>query len=59
MEIYLINYRLNDNVFREGVTVNPGTEGGGMLTKIENNCLIMVLIIKYTIVFMLGLFCCE
>ncbi|ODT69832.1 MAG: acyl-[acyl-carrier-protein]--UDP-N-acetylglucosamine O-acyltransferase [Pelagibacterium sp. SCN 63-23] len=26
---------------RESVTINPGTEGGGMLTKIGNNCLIM------------------
>ena len=32
----------NNNVFREGVTVNPGTKGGGMLTKIENNCLFMI-----------------
>tara|TARA_X000000368_G_C22989900_1_gene693874 strand:- start:588 stop:1373 length:786 start_codon:yes stop_codon:yes gene_type:complete len=30
------------NIFREHVTVNPGTESGGMITKIENNCLIMV-----------------
>lgn len=30
------------NSFREHVTVNPGTEGGGMLTKIGNNCLLMV-----------------
>lgn len=26
---------------RESVTVNPGTEGGGMLTKIGNDCLLM------------------
>jgi UDP-N-acetylglucosamine acyltransferase len=26
---------------REGATLNPGTEGGGMLTKIGNDCLIM------------------
>jgi UDP-N-acetylglucosamine acyltransferase len=26
---------------RENVTVNPGTEGGGMLTKIGNDCLLM------------------
>ncbi len=26
---------------RESVTINPGTEGGGMLTKIGDNCLIM------------------
>jgi len=29
-------------VIREHVTVNPGTEGGGLLTKIGNDCLIMV-----------------
>ncbi|MBS3848185.1 acyl-ACP--UDP-N-acetylglucosamine O-acyltransferase [Devosia neptuniae] len=28
-------------VIRESVTINPGTEGGGMLTKIGNECLIM------------------
>ena len=27
-----------NNVIREHVTVNPGTEGGGMLTRIGNNC---------------------
>ena len=32
----------NNNVIREHVTMNPGTEGGGYLTKIGNNCLIMV-----------------
>ena len=32
----------DNNTFREGVTVNPGTKGGGMLTKIHNNCLFMV-----------------
>jgi len=32
----------NNNTFRESVTVNPGTKGGGMLTKISNNCLFMV-----------------
>ena len=31
-----------NNVIREHVTINPGTEGGGMLTKIGNNCLLMV-----------------
>jgi len=31
-----------NNVIREHVTMNPGTEGGGMLTKIGNNCLFMV-----------------
>lgn len=30
------------NVIREHVTMNPGTEGGGMLTKVGNECLIMV-----------------
>jgi len=28
-------------VIREQVTINPGTEGGGMLTSIGDNCLIM------------------
>ena len=32
----------NFNKFREYVTVNPGTVGGGGLTKIGNNCLFMV-----------------
>tara|TARA_B100000686_G_scaffold350433_1_gene446394 strand:- start:1326 stop:2105 length:780 start_codon:yes stop_codon:yes gene_type:complete len=32
----------NNNVFRENVTVNPGTKTGSMETKIENNCLFMV-----------------
>ena len=32
----------NNNKFRENVTVNPGTEGGGLKTIIENNCLFMV-----------------
>ena len=32
----------DNNVFRESVTVNPGTEGGGMITRIDNNCLFMV-----------------
>ncbi len=31
-----------NNIIREHVTMNPGTEGGGMLTKIGNNCLFMV-----------------
>mgnify|MGYP001443763671 CR=1 FL=1 len=31
-----------NNTIREHVTINPGTEGGGMLTKIGNNCLMMV-----------------
>jgi len=32
----------NNNIIRENVTINPGTLGGGMLTKIHNNCLIMI-----------------
>ena len=32
----------NNNTFRENVTVNPGTKGGGFETIVENNCLIMV-----------------
>ena len=32
----------NNNTFREYVTVNTGTEGGGLKTIIENNCLFMV-----------------
>ena len=32
----------NNNKFREYVTVNPGTVGGGGLTKIGNNCLFMI-----------------
>ena len=32
----------DNNVIREHVTMNPGTEGGGMLTQIGNNCLFMV-----------------
>lgn len=31
-----------NNVIREHVTINPGTEGGGMLTRVGNNCLFMV-----------------
>lgn len=30
------------NIIREHVTMNPGTMGGGMLTKIGDNCLFMV-----------------
>lgn len=30
------------NVIREHVTMNPGTEGGGLLTKVGNDCLFMV-----------------
>ncbi len=32
----------NNNTFRENVTVNPGTIGGGLNTIIKNNCLFMV-----------------
>ena len=32
----------NKNTFRENVTVNPGTEGGGLKTIIKNTCLFMV-----------------
>ena len=31
-----------NNIIREHVTMNPGTEGGGMVTQIGNNCLFMV-----------------
>lgn len=31
----------DDNVFRENVTVNPGTKGGGMVTRIGSGCLFM------------------
>jgi UDP-N-acetylglucosamine acyltransferase len=31
-----------NNVIREHVTINIGTEGGGMVTKIGDNCLLMV-----------------
>jgi UDP-N-acetylglucosamine acyltransferase len=31
-----------NNVIREHVTMNPGTEGGGMMTKVGDNCLFMV-----------------
>lgn len=31
-----------DTVVRENVTMNPGTEGGGMLTSVGDRCLIMV-----------------
>ncbi len=29
-------------IIREQVTINPGTQGGGMLTSVGNNCLLMV-----------------
>ena len=31
-----------NNIIREHVTMNPGTEGGGMVTRVGNNCLFMV-----------------
>jgi UDP-N-acetylglucosamine acyltransferase len=31
-----------NNIIREHVTMNPGTEGGGMLTRIGDGCLFMV-----------------
>ena len=31
-----------NNLIREYVTINPGTEGGGSKTKIGNNCLFMI-----------------
>ncbi|MEK9671600.1 MAG: acyl-ACP--UDP-N-acetylglucosamine O-acyltransferase [Rhodospirillaceae bacterium] len=31
-----------NNVIREHVTMNPGTEGGGLRTNVGNNCLFMV-----------------
>ncbi len=31
-----------NNVIREHVTMNPGTEGGGLLTQVGDNCLFMV-----------------
>ena len=33
---------VNNNIFREYVTVNPGTEGGGLETVIGDNCLFMI-----------------
>ena len=32
----------NENSIREYVTIHPGTEGGGGLTQIGNNCLLMI-----------------
>tara|TARA_B100000579_G_C22694138_1_gene786567 strand:- start:13 stop:798 length:786 start_codon:yes stop_codon:yes gene_type:complete len=32
----------NNNTFRENVTANPGTKGGGLNTVIKNSCLFMV-----------------
>jgi UDP-N-acetylglucosamine acyltransferase len=31
-----------DTVIRESVTINPGTEGGGMVTRVGDHCLLMV-----------------
>ena len=31
-----------NNMIREYVTINPGTEGGGRVTKVGNNCLFMI-----------------
>ena len=31
-----------NNIIREHVTMHPGTAGGGMITKVGNNCLFMV-----------------
>ncbi|MGE0251522.1 MAG: acyl-ACP--UDP-N-acetylglucosamine O-acyltransferase [Dongiaceae bacterium] len=31
-----------NNIIREHVTMNPGTEGGGLLTKVGDHCLFMV-----------------
>jgi len=31
-----------NNLIREYVTINPGTQGGGLKTKIGNNCLFMI-----------------
>src|SRR3546814_13815945 len=32
----------SDTVIREHVTMNPGTEGGGMVTRVGDRCLLMV-----------------
>ena len=32
----------DNNIFREHVSINPGTKDGGMVTTIQNNCLIMI-----------------
>ena len=32
----------NNNIFREHVTINPGTKDGGMSTIVKDNCLIMI-----------------
>ena len=33
----------NSNTFRENVTINPGTKGGGLKTIIKDNCLFITL----------------
>ena len=32
----------SNNIIREYVTMNPGTRGGGLITRIGNNCLFMI-----------------
>jgi UDP-N-acetylglucosamine acyltransferase len=32
----------SDTTIRESVTINPGTEGGGMITRVGDHCLLMV-----------------
>ena len=32
----------DNNIIREHVTMNPGTRGGGLVTKVGNNCLVMI-----------------
>lgn len=32
----------SDTVIRESVTINPGTQGGGMITRVGDHCLLMV-----------------
>ena len=32
----------DNNIIREHVTMNPGTSGGGLVTQVGNNCLIMI-----------------
>ena len=32
----------SNNIIREHVTMNPGTKGGGMFTRVGNNCLFMM-----------------
>ena len=35
-------YHRRNNTIREHVTLNPGTEGGGMVTRIGDGCLFMM-----------------